>query len=95
MESLAIAMLIGSSEAARVAGSALPNAPVVDDAPRRRAALFAWIATAARVRRTRPATAPRVAAVPAATRPTLSADSRTGAAGWDESLCRRSPTMSA
>ena len=95
MELLPIAMLVGTSEAAREAGSALPNAPVVDDTPKRRNGLFTWIAAAVSVRRARTATAPRVAATPAATRLTLCADSGTGAAGWDESLCRRSPTMSA
>ena len=95
MESLAIAMVIGTSEATRQASSALPNAPVVDDTPKRRNGLVTWIAATARARRAHPATAPRVVATRAASRPTLSADSRTGAAGWDESLCRRSPTMSA
>jgi hypothetical protein len=80
MEALLIALEIASRNANTEARSALPNAPVVDDAPRRRHKVRAL---------------PRIRwAVP--TRPrgrlTLSADSGIKGAGWDESHCRPSPT---
>lgn len=91
MDQLQIAAILSGRMSTGEAHSALPNAPVVPDAasiPQRGRGVLA-----SALRRIADAVAPPVPVT--ASRFTLSSGRGGGAARWDESHCRPSPTTSA